>query len=597
MPETKRPLKVFLSYASQDRPLVRELSRRLVGEGWIDTWVDEKSLLPGQDWRVKIEEAVEEADVVIICLSNHSVSKEGYVQKELRYAREIALEKPEETIFLIPLRLDECEVPRGLRFYQWVDYFGDAKDNSYDALAKSLKLRYEQKLKLEELEQAREEKARLEAEELTRQKVEKEKLEREAAEKTAREKNEKDAAEKARLDAEGLERQRAAKEQADREDAEKAAQEKLEKEIQRKLEKSIKKAKRDLWWGNFKIDINHRLELIRIYRVPILILLVALVIMISLSLDLANKMPELFQIFNNMPILTVSLTDQLIVPSNTGEPSVKPTNTFLPSKTLDAGFTPTATTLPTQIIDAKGITMRLVPAGEFTMGSNSGADDEKPIHQVYLDDFYMDIYEVTNAAYKACVDVGGCAPPKNIGSYTHSSYYGNSEFDNYPVIYVDWNQAKTYCEWRGGNLPTEAQWEKAARGTDGRTYPWGEEINCTRANHGLFENPDINLLRTCKSDTSNVGYYENGKSPYSLYDMAGNVWEWVDDWYANDYYLTVPNHVNNPLGPLTGQKRVVKGGSWSSTDFEMSLRSANRLEYPEDFAFYTLGFRCARSAP
>lgn len=166
MPEFHRPLKVFLSYASQDKTSVRELSARLVGEGWIDTWQDEKDLLPGQDWRVKIEEAVEGADVVIIVLSQHSVSKEGYVQKELRYAREIALEKPEDTIFLIPLRLDECEVPRGLRFYQWVDYFDDKKSASYKALVTSLKFRYEQKLKLEEAERLRKEKADREAAEI-----------------------------------------------------------------------------------------------------------------------------------------------------------------------------------------------------------------------------------------------------------------------------------------------------------------------------------------------------------------------------------------------------------------------------------------------
>ncbi len=106
----------------------------LLKRDWINPWVDEKKLLPGQDWRLKIEEAVETSDAVIICLSNRSVTKEGYVQKELRYAREIALEKPEETIFLIPLRLDECNVPRGLRFYQWVDYFGEMKDEAYKAL-------------------------------------------------------------------------------------------------------------------------------------------------------------------------------------------------------------------------------------------------------------------------------------------------------------------------------------------------------------------------------------------------------------------------------------------------------------------------------
>ena len=171
MPEPKRPLKVFLSYASQDKPAVRELSGRLAGEGWIDPWLDEKKLLPGQDWRTKIEEAVETSDIVIICLSSNSVSQEGFVQKELRYAREIAFEKPDETIFLIPLRLDDCTVPRGLRFYQWGDYFGEQVDETYSALLESLKVRYEQKLRIEE--------------ELARQ--EKEKRERETAEKAARE--------------------------------------------------------------------------------------------------------------------------------------------------------------------------------------------------------------------------------------------------------------------------------------------------------------------------------------------------------------------------------------------------------------------------
>ena len=162
-----RPLRVFFCYASQDKPVVHELSQRLFAEGWIDPWVDEKKLLPGQDWRLKIEEAVETSDIVIICLSSNSVTKEGFVQKELRYAREIALEKPDETIFLIPLRLDNCETPRGLRFFQWADYFGERKDETYSLLIKSLKLRYEQKLSIE-AERANKEKERQEEQETTK---------------------------------------------------------------------------------------------------------------------------------------------------------------------------------------------------------------------------------------------------------------------------------------------------------------------------------------------------------------------------------------------------------------------------------------------
>ncbi len=160
MPESKHLLKVFLCHATQDKPVVRKLYQNLVAEEWIDTWLDEKKLLPGQDWRLNIEEAVETSDIVIVCLSSNSVNKEGFVKKELRYAREISLEKPDGSIFLIPLRLDECEVPRGLRFFQWADYFGKKEKETYKDLLKSLKLRYEQVVKREE--NARREKERLE---------------------------------------------------------------------------------------------------------------------------------------------------------------------------------------------------------------------------------------------------------------------------------------------------------------------------------------------------------------------------------------------------------------------------------------------------
>jgi hypothetical protein len=163
MPETKHPLKVFLCHASQDKPAIRELAQRLSAEGWIDPWLDEKKLLPGQNWRMKIEEAVETSDIVIICLSSTSVSKEGFIQKELRYAMDMALEKPDGTIFLIPLRLDNCETPRGLRSYQWVDYFGNRKDEAYDTLIESLKLRYQQRLKGESLDVGGKEEAKPES--------------------------------------------------------------------------------------------------------------------------------------------------------------------------------------------------------------------------------------------------------------------------------------------------------------------------------------------------------------------------------------------------------------------------------------------------
>ncbi len=268
------------------------------------------------------------------------------------------------------------------------------------------------------------------------------------------------------------------------------------------------------------------------------------------------------------PIFIPSPTDTLmpiLIPS--------PTDTLMPALTSD----------PLQLIDEKGVTMRLVPAGEFTMGSESGNNGEEPIHQVYLDAFYMDIYEVTNAAYKSCVAADVCDPPQSTSSYTHDDYYENSQYDDYPVIYVDWNQANAYCEWRGASLPTEAQWEKAARGDDGRTYPWGEGISCSQADY-------YDGNKDCIGDTTEVGSYESGKSPYGMYDMAGNVWEWVADWYDLIYYANSPS--SNPLGPSSGEYRALRGGSWYYNDYY--LRASYRSWNVPSYNYYVVGFRCAR---
>ncbi len=240
------------------------------------------------------------------------------------------------------------------------------------------------------------------------------------------------------------------------------------------------------------------------------------------------------------------------------------------------------------MVDNVGVSMSLIPAGEFNMGSDtSDQPDEKPVHVVNLDAYYIDQYEVTNAAYKLCVDAGVCQPPVDTSSVTRASYYGNSQFDNYPVIYVDWNMSKNYCEWRGARLPTEAEWEKAARGTDERTYPWGENIDCTYANYFGSEKG------ACVGDTTPVGSYASGQSPYGVYDMAGNVWEWTADLYSDTYYKNSPSE--NPLGPDSGDIRVLRGGSWYNYDFV--ARSASRVRSDPSGTSGVIGFRCARSLP
>jgi formylglycine-generating enzyme required for sulfatase activity len=235
--------------------------------------------------------------------------------------------------------------------------------------------------------------------------------------------------------------------------------------------------------------------------------------------------------------------------------------------------TVTPTSFPTEITDAKGVTMRLVPAGDFIMGRDKGLDQEKPAHTVTLDDFYMDVYEVTQARYKECVNSGVCSEPKDVPNI--DSFYQEPD---HPMTNVDWYQSQTYCEWRGARLPTEAEWEKAARGTDGRTYPWGEEIDSTYADYG-----------DAVGGTSAVGAYEKNISPYGMYDMAGNVWEWTSE-------PLVPYPGNQgPQNYYRESERALRGGTWYHGEPAILNTTFRYASFPEDEEHY-IGFRCAVSA-
>lgn len=242
--------------------------------------------------------------------------------------------------------------------------------------------------------------------------------------------------------------------------------------------------------------------------------------------------------------------------------------------------------------------MRLIPAGPFQMGCESSEDPlcnyhgagESPLHTVTLDAFTIDTYEVTNARYARCVASGGCTAPHSTQAYSsvrgNYEYYGVAQYANFPVIQVDWFQASAYCAWVGKRLPSEAEWEKAARGsTNSRIYPWGNATpDCTRLNY-------YDGTKNCVGETTEVGSYESGASPYGVMDMSGNVWEWVNDWWQFDYYSVSPPA--NPQGPATGSWRMVRSGSFGEPS--AGVRSAVRGHGGPETWGASVGFRCARS--
>jgi eukaryotic-like serine/threonine-protein kinase len=293
-----------------------------------------------------------------------------------------------------------------------------------------------------------------------------------------------------------------------------------------------------------------------------------------------------------------------------------PTETATATQTFTATHTQKPTNTNTSIPMMDG--MVLVPAGSFTMGTNRSKawdecenlnprhnceehyfGDEEPVRTINLSAYYIDKYEVTNVQYKACQNAGHCTQPFSLNSYTRSNYYGDSNFGIYPVMNITWYDADAYCRWRGGRLPTEAEWEKAARGTDDRLYPWGDSFESDRANFcdrncDLWPNYDYS---DSYADTAPVGSYPAGVSPYGVYDMAGNVSEWVADQYA-----AYPEGVADTSIDYLGVAYVRRGGSWYSLGNHLRVSYRDRdIPYPQDPSniyemFGKVGFRCVMDA-
>jgi len=304
-----------------------------------------------------------------------------------------------------------------------------------------------------------------------------------------------------------------------------------------------------------------------------------------------------------------------VSPTTAVEPSSTPTVEIVPptATATTAPPTPTATSEPPtptveptpanlRVAESDGMEQILIPAGEFTLGTfekdaqldlNNGVSyPEVPPHTVNLEAFWIDKFEVTNRQWALCVAAGVCQD-NIVSSYTRGSYYGNPEFDNYPVIYVDWWMASDYCAWAGRRLPTEAEWEKAARGTDERKYPWGDDTNFSdKANFcdvdcpRPFANAKFN---DGYPDTAPVGSFPAGASPYGVMDMSGNVWEWTSSLMVPYPYDASDGRENQE----TYDKRIWRGGTW--TNGTWYLRATVRYRSVQKFRYYNLGFRCAAS--
>lgn len=289
------------------------------------------------------------------------------------------------------------------------------------------------------------------------------------------------------------------------------------------------------------------------------------------------------------------------VPTDTPTSTPAPTATATPERQeATATATPALTPMPTEPTSTptppSSAEMILIPGGTFLMGSTqegvqqaaswcgcdpSRFEDELYMHEVYVSSFYIEKYEVTNEQFMAFVEATGYETDAGKKPEAHT---WRTEFtpgkENHPVVWMSWNDADAYCAWAGKRLPTEAEWEKAARGTDGRLWPWGN----------VWDNSRLNMGETRRKTTTEVGSFPNGASPYGVMDMAGNVWEWVNDWYGSTYYQQGKDR--DPMGPESGEDRVLRGGAFNNGI--QDVRTANRHKggmagYAPDH-----GFRCAK---
>jgi len=559
---------IFISYSHKDNDYVHKLQEALQNEGF-DVWIDDR-INYGKTWPIVIQRHLDNCGAFIVVMTEHAYDSE-WVQNEVTRAR-----RKKKPFFALLLRGDTW---LSFEAIQYEDVSGERlpRKKFYEDLASVI--------------------PRAAAERALR-----EKLEREAAKKAQREKAEREAAEKA------------AREKAKRDAAEKAKRARAERRV---AQISTIKAVLSESFNTLKVALSKAKPLLGVGG--ILGIIFALVWAGSWAMSI---------FFSPNPTATPnSTTDYIVQQTLQALTSLAQTPTVtrmiqpsaIPIQTQASTATPTRTrvvsipSLPagaTQISVNDGMVRVYIPEGVFIMGTDKAMDEcnrirndmfakldpgiiiggldkcdqndyinEEPPHQVYLDAFWIDITEVTNAMYAKCVSVGACPEPVSLGTYNRSNYY--EKYPKHPVVNVLWSDADDYCTWTGGRLPTEAEWEKAARSIDDRIYPWGNTLpscsyhaNCSASNFS--------------ENTVQVASYPNGASPYGVMDMAGNVSEFVADWYSENYYSQSPEL--NPTGPGSGQYHVLRGGAFYSIAMELRTTARRYIEPTESREY--VGFRC-----
>lgn len=496
------PLKVFLYHGNGNIHAVGALRSRLAQDGI-------NVILPdGASWNrsreTVIRDAIQESDIVLICLTRESIRAER--SKEIGLVSAMAIEKKQGELFVIPVRFEECDVPDSLKRWQAVDLF---EENGYERLMLALRLRA----------------GRLYV---------------------------------------NLE---------PREDWRIPFHWEEEKSGATQEEKAFSKVP-SLTVGALVLVII----LLMFWIFPgIFPSASKRAVPVEVMVDNSTQSALEHAINRSM---TQTAVMQIVGAPFTQTAAMEETLQHPPTPTIQF---PTIIALPTEILDPGNIRMVYVPGDNFTMGNENDSTEGNPAHVIYVKPFYIDKYEVTNVQYRLCVDVGGCEPPKTAGSGTRSAYYGNVEFNEYPVVNVNWYMARQYCEWRGARLPTEAEWEKAARFIDGRNYPWGDGSNCSFANFA-------DAGGVCVGDTTSVGAYADGQSFYRAFDMSGNVSEWVNSLYWSYPYLSTDGRE----GTTSTGLRVVRGGNWASPSEEITTYYRIGVD-PSTYDSNT-GFRCVHGA-